>query len=77
MGSDGARGLLSLRQAGAHTIAQDPKSCAVASMPERAIALDAAQRVLTPEALPAVITSTIMMSGADARAVKADQSSVE
>jgi two-component system chemotaxis response regulator CheB len=72
MGSDGARGLLSLRQAGAHTIAQEPKSCAVASMPEQAIALDAAQRVLTPEALPAAITSSLMSSSVEARAAKAD-----
>lgn len=33
MGKDGARGLLDLRQAGAHTIVQNEKSCVVYGMP--------------------------------------------
>ena len=37
MGSDGARGLHAMRMAGAHTIAQDEKSCVVFGMPEQAI----------------------------------------
>jgi two-component system chemotaxis response regulator CheB len=43
MGSDGARGLLSLRQAGAWTLAQSQESCVVFGMPREALALDAAQ----------------------------------
>jgi two-component system chemotaxis response regulator CheB len=46
MGNDGARGLLELREAGAHTIAQDEASCVVFGMPNEAIKLGAAQRVL-------------------------------
>ena len=46
MGSDGARGLLALRQAGAYTLAQSEASCVVFSMPREAIALDAARDVL-------------------------------
>jgi len=46
MGSDGARGLLAMRQAGARTIAQDPESCVVFGMPREAIALGAAERVV-------------------------------
>ncbi|MCW5963125.1 MAG: chemotaxis response regulator protein-glutamate methylesterase [Bryobacterales bacterium] len=38
MGSDGARGLKSMREAGAHTIAQDEQSCVVFGMPREAIA---------------------------------------
>jgi two-component system chemotaxis response regulator CheB len=39
MGDDGARGLLELKEAGAHTIAQDEKSCIVFGMPKEAIKL--------------------------------------
>ena len=46
MGDDGAAGLLELRQAGAHTIAQDEASCVVFGMPKEAIALGAAAEVL-------------------------------
>lgn len=47
MGSDGARGLLAMRHAGAHTIAQDESSCLVFSMPERAIREGAVCNVLS------------------------------
>ena len=46
MGSDGARGLLELRRAGALTIAQDEASCAVFGMPKAAIELGAAHSTL-------------------------------
>ncbi|MBI3637579.1 MAG: chemotaxis response regulator protein-glutamate methylesterase [Candidatus Rokubacteria bacterium] len=46
MGHDGARGLLAMRQAGAHTVAQDEDSCVVFGMPREAIALGAAERVV-------------------------------
>ena len=38
MGSDGAQGMLKMRQAGAHTIAQDEATCVVFGMPREAIA---------------------------------------
>jgi two-component system, chemotaxis family, protein-glutamate methylesterase/glutaminase len=41
MGSDGARGLLAMREAGAHTIAQDESTCVVYGMPKEAVALGA------------------------------------
>ena len=46
MGSDGARGLLRLRQAGCHTIAQDETSSAVFGMPRAAQELGAAGQIL-------------------------------
>lgn len=38
MGADGADGMLAMRQAGAHTIAQDEASCVVYGMPKEAVA---------------------------------------
>jgi len=45
MGSDGAKGLLAMTQAGAHTIAQDEATCTVFGMPRAAISLGAANVV--------------------------------
>lgn len=46
MGRDGAQGLLSMRQAGARTAAQNQDSCVVFGMPKEAIALGAAEEIL-------------------------------
>jgi two-component system, chemotaxis family, protein-glutamate methylesterase/glutaminase len=46
MGSDGAKGLLAMRNAGAHTIAQDEATSIVFGMPKEAAALGAASEVL-------------------------------
>lgn len=46
MGKDGAQGLLEMRQAGSHTIAQDEASCVVFGMPREAIAAGGACEVL-------------------------------
>jgi two-component system chemotaxis response regulator CheB len=55
MGADGAKGLLSLRQNGARTIAQDEKSCVVFGMPREAIKLGAAEEVVTLTDVPETI----------------------
>ena len=46
MGEDGARGLLAMRQAGAHTLVQDEASSVVWGMPGAAHKLGAAEQVL-------------------------------
>jgi two-component system, chemotaxis family, protein-glutamate methylesterase/glutaminase len=46
MGKDGAQGLLEMRQAGCHTIAQDEESCIVFGMPKEAINMGGACEVL-------------------------------
>jgi two-component system chemotaxis response regulator CheB len=57
MGSDGAAGLLAMRQAGAVTMVQNEESCVVFGMPRAAIELGAADRVLSPAALVAGLTT--------------------
>jgi two-component system chemotaxis response regulator CheB len=47
MGADGAQGLLRMKLAGARTIAQDEASCVVFGMPKEAIALGAADYVMS------------------------------
>jgi two-component system chemotaxis response regulator CheB len=46
MGSDGAQGMLAISRAGGTTIAQNAETSVIFGMPERAIALGAAQSVL-------------------------------
>ena len=55
MGSDGAQGLLRMRQAGAHTIAQDEASCVVFGMPREAVAIGGVAQVASLSAIPAAI----------------------
>ena len=58
MGDDGAQGLLEMRNAGSHTIAQDEASCVVFGMPKEAIARGAAAQVLPLTLIaPAVLES--------------------
>jgi len=56
MGADGAKGLLTMRQAGARTVAQDEATCAVFGMPAEAIKLGAAEKVCPIQ----VISETLM-----------------
>jgi two-component system chemotaxis response regulator CheB len=59
MGSDGAAGMLQLRQAGAPTIAQNEETCVVFGMPREAIRLGAALHVLPlPEIAPTLVRET-------------------
>jgi two-component system chemotaxis response regulator CheB len=58
MGDDGARGLREMRDAGAHTVAQDEATCVVFGMPKEAIRLEAAVRVIPLENIPQVILNS-------------------
>ncbi|MBK5263711.1 MAG: chemotaxis response regulator protein-glutamate methylesterase [Alphaproteobacteria bacterium] len=51
MGSDGARGLLEMRDVGAVTFAQDKDSCVVYGMPRAAVELGAASHVVSLDGL--------------------------
>jgi two-component system chemotaxis response regulator CheB len=55
MGSDGAIGLLSMRRAGARTLAQDESSCVVFGMPREAIEKGAAEKVLPIDRISAAL----------------------
>ncbi|HXF76175.1 MAG TPA: CheB methylesterase domain-containing protein, partial [Methylomirabilota bacterium] len=57
MGSDGAQGLLEMKQAGALTIAQDESSCVVFGMPKEAIERGAVDRVAALSRIPHEILS--------------------
>ena len=46
MGSDGAAGLLRMRETGARTVAQDERSCIVFGMPKEAIKVGAVEKVV-------------------------------
>ena len=48
MGRDGAEGMLALRKAGWHTIAQDKESCVVYGMPKAAADLGAVDELMPP-----------------------------
>jgi two-component system, chemotaxis family, protein-glutamate methylesterase/glutaminase len=52
MGADGAKGLLAMRQGGAHTIAQDKKSSVVFGMPKEAISLGGASEIAGLSQIP-------------------------
>lgn len=55
MGEDGARGLKAMREAGAHTIAQDEKTSVVWGMPGAAVRLGAATEILPLERIAACL----------------------
>ena len=73
MGSDGADGMVALRQAGMMTIAEDEQSCVVFGMPKEAIARGGAVYVSTLLAMPRRIAECLggaATATAPARAVR-------
>ncbi|WP_110641643.1 chemotaxis response regulator protein-glutamate methylesterase [Salinicola sp. CPA57] len=63
MGRDGATGLLKMRQAGAHTVAQDEASCVVFGMPKEAIALGGATDVIALNDIAGHLVQQMHLSG--------------
>jgi two-component system response regulator WspF len=59
MGKDGAKGLLTLRTRGWHTIAQNEATSVVWSMPKAAIDVGAACEVLAIDQMPRAITARL------------------
>ncbi len=59
MGRDGAEGLLSMRQAGAHTIGQDEASCVVYGMPRAAFELGAVVKQYSISVMATAIFNTL------------------
>jgi len=55
MGSDGAQGLLAMRQAGARTFGQSRESCTIYGMPRIAFELGAVEREVSLSTMPEVI----------------------
>jgi two-component system, chemotaxis family, protein-glutamate methylesterase/glutaminase len=63
MGRDGADGLLALRRAGAHTIAQDEATSVIYGMPREAALLGAAERILPLYEIGAAVTRVVAKGG--------------
>ncbi|PHM40302.1 chemotaxis-specific methylesterase CheB [Xenorhabdus mauleonii] len=61
MGSDGAAGLLEMKQAGAYTLAQDEASCVVFGMPRAAIQLGAVDDVMDLQKISKAMLAKISM----------------
>ena len=57
MGADGAKGMLSMRDTGATTLAQDEKSCVVFGMPKEAIRMGAANEILSLDRIAGRVVS--------------------
>lgn len=57
MGHDGAAGLLAMKNAGAHTIAQDEASSVVYGMPREAVAINAANQIMSLTNMPSKLIS--------------------
>ncbi len=72
MGSDGAHGLLRMKESGARTIVQDEASCVVFGMPKEAIRLGAADRVVSLPRISFAITSLAAEAGACRNQLKHD-----
>jgi two-component system chemotaxis response regulator CheB len=59
MGGDGAKEMLTMKQAGAFTIAQDEASCVVFGMPKEAIKLGGVDKILPLSEIPAEIVAYV------------------
>ncbi|HEY3281982.1 MAG TPA: chemotaxis response regulator protein-glutamate methylesterase [Armatimonadota bacterium] len=63
MGADGAKGMLDMRQSGAHTIAEDESTCVVFGMPKEAIKLGGADEVVPLPQIPQAVMRALQEGG--------------
>ncbi|MCK5706798.1 MAG: chemotaxis response regulator protein-glutamate methylesterase [Candidatus Aureabacteria bacterium] len=63
MGSDGAKGLLSMKEAGAYTIAEHEKTCIVYGMPRAAVEMGAVEKILPLDKIVANVIGFLNKSG--------------
>lgn len=63
MGDDGANGMLEMKQAGAHTIAQDEASCVVFGMPKEAITRGGVDEIAALADIPRRIVNSLSSNG--------------
>lgn len=77
MGSDGADGMVALREAGAVTIAEDERSCVVFGMPAAAIARGGAMHVVARNAMPRLIAESLSAPRRRGTALRASDSRVQ
>lgn len=67
MGKDGAKGLLSLHNAGAITMAQDEASCVVYGMPKAAVEIGATEHIIPLDKMSQALTKAVEKTGAGTR----------
>lgn len=67
MGKDGATGLVSLREAGAITMAQDEASCVVYGMPKAAVELGGTENVFSLDKMSKALTKAVEKKGGGTR----------
>jgi two-component system chemotaxis response regulator CheB len=63
MGRDGAEGLLAIRREGGRTLAQDQATSVVFGMPQEAIRIGAAERVLAIDQISPALTALAGCTG--------------
>jgi two-component system chemotaxis response regulator CheB len=61
MGSDGARGLLAMRDAGAYTLGQDEKTSVVYGMPQKAVEMGAVVKQASLSAIATLIVGRLLL----------------
>ncbi|MBT8369337.1 MAG: chemotaxis response regulator protein-glutamate methylesterase [Deltaproteobacteria bacterium] len=59
MGADGAKGMLALKESGAHTISQDEATCVVYGMPKEAVKLGGVNEVVPLPTIPRAIFNVL------------------
>ncbi len=65
MGKDGAAGMLEMKNAGAHTVAQDEASCVVFGMPREAIRLGGVDKVVPLQDIPRTVMNFLNSEKSD------------